>query len=207
MELADNALITLEMAKTVLGIPADDHDSDELIIILINGLSERVERYLGYSLKQSDYTESYVPSGRQKQLVLHKPITAVYDVKFNGSTIPADKYLWDDVNLARYGIIWKDDMWPYRDYLMGISYEPIARSRNLVIAYQAGYVLPKDATDDNPSTLPNDIILMLLELLSSMITTQFGDAAGLSAYSISDVSWTFDRSQNTTFFKGLRAFR
>lgn len=207
MELADNALVTVEMARSMLGLSAEDEVDDDIIVLLINGISSWIERYLGYGLKQSDHDETYEPSGTQKQMLRNRPVTDVYGVHFNGAEIPKHKYIWNDVALGEYGILFKDDGWPWMDYIAGIAYESVARSRNLRVKYQAGYVLPKDATADNPSTLPGDILMLFAQMLSSLYTSEFSGAAGLSAYSISDISWTFDKETTKKIAAGLRPYR
>lgn len=208
MELAANALVTLEMAKEALGIDLDDSSQDQVLIILINGISTWVENYLGYKLREDDRDETYQPCGRQKQLVRGRPITTVYEIQFAGETIPAQSYVWDEPGLGEYGILWRDAGWPYIDYIQGIAYEAVARSRNLHIRYRSGYVLPQDATEGNPSTLPADIIMAVLQALSSSFNSEFGDAAGLASYSISDVSWTFkDTSSVSVLANALRVFK
>ena len=206
MELAENALTTLERLKLALGISADDVADDDFLILLINSASSWLERQLGRKLGRNDYEETYQPSGRQKQLVKNYPITKIYQIDFGRQVIDASLYVFDDVGLGEYGIIWKDDGWPYQGYQAGLAYDVVAVSRNLTIKYQAGYVLPKDATPDNPSTLPADLESLIWEMVNVNQQTAFGSAAGLSAYSISDVSWTFDKTQSTSWVQRLRGW-
>ena len=59
--------------------------------------------------------------------------------------------------------------------------------------YTAGYVLPKDATEDNPCTLPADLQGIVWGIAQQEFSIMENGAEGLSAFSISDVSWTFDK--------------
>lgn len=56
MSLNTNALITLEDIKNYLGI--NNTDDDTLLESLINGVSEFVENYIGYPVKEASYTET-----------------------------------------------------------------------------------------------------------------------------------------------------
>jgi len=58
----------------------------------------------------------------------------------------------------------------------------------------AGYVLPKDATEDDPQTLPADLEGLVWEIVTQAYTNLQNGSMGLNSFSISDVSWNFDKS-------------
>ncbi len=64
----------------------------------------------------------------------------------------------------------------------------------LEVKYTAGYVLPKDATEDDPCTLPADLQGVVWGIIQQEFSIMQNGAQGLSAFSISDVSWTFDKN-------------
>ena len=63
----------------------------------------------------------------------------------------------------------------------------------------AGYILPKDATEDHPAPLPADLEAIVWYMIAQQWAIIENDAAGLSAFSISDVSWTFDKNISETW--------
>jgi hypothetical protein len=194
--LASNALTTLEMAKTMLGIAPDDTDPqrDAVITNLINSVSAWVERMTGRNLGKQTYIQKYVASGTQELVLLQWPIISVEYVRdtSSGNEIPADEY---DFNVTgNIGVLYKDNGWPLRGYRGGLAYDIIAPMRSLEVKYTAGYVLPRDATEDDPSTLPADLQGVVWGVVMQEFSTMQNGAQGLSAFSISDVSWTFDKS-------------
>lgn len=195
--LAPNALTTLDAMKTMLGIAPDDSDPqrDAIIVNLINSVSAWVERMTGRHLGKTTYTQKYIASGAQELVLLQWPILSVEYVKDtsgNGGIIPESEY---DFNVSgEVGVLYKDNGWPLRGYRGGLAYDITAPMRSLEVKYTAGYVLPKDATEDNPATLPYDLQGVVWGAVSQEFATLSNGAQGLSAFSISDVSWTFDKS-------------
>ena len=168
--LAPNALTTLETVKAMLGIDPTDENAqrDTVLVNLINAASAWVERQTGRKLGRQVYTQKYVASGTQELVLLQWPITNVEYVKdtADGSTISPSEY-------------------DYSDFLYPTRY--------LEVKYTAGYVLPKDATEDDPCTLPYDLQNVVWGIVQQEFATMQNGAQGLSAFSISDVSWTFDK--------------
>lgn len=97
------------------------------------------------------------------------------------------------------GVVFRENGWTYRGHIGGLSYDFIAPRRYLQIVYTAGYVLPKDATADEPATLPADLEAIVWNMVAQQWAIAENDAAGLSAFSISDVSWTFDKNISQTW--------
>lgn len=92
-----------------------------------------------------------------------------------------------------------DDGWTYRGHIGGLAYDYIAPRKYLEVQYVAGYILPKDATEDHPATLPADLEAIVWYMIAQQWAIIENDAAGLSAFSISDVSWTFDKNISETW--------
>ena len=194
--LAPNALTTLEAMKTMLGIAPDDTDPqrDAIIVNLINSVSAWVERMTGRHLGKKTYIQQYVASGTQELVLLQWPILAVEYVKdtSDGDIIPASEY---DFNVSgEIGVLYKDNGWAYRGYVGGLAYDYVAPMRYLEVQYTAGYTLPKDATTEDPSTLPADLQGVVWAAVQQEYATMTNGAQGLSAFSIADVSWTFDKN-------------
>ena len=92
------------------------------------------------------------------------------------------------------GVLYKDNGWTFRGYVGGLSYDFLLAARYLEVKYTAGYVLPKDATEDDPCTLPADLQGVVWGIIQQEFSIMQNGAQGLSAFSISDVSWTFDKN-------------
>ena len=193
--LADNALTTLETVKTMLGIEPDDVNPqrDDVLTNLINYASAWIESMTGRIFKQQTYVQRYAAAGAQELVLKQWPVTDVEYVKdtTSGQIIPDTDYEYTED--GRIGVIYKDDGWTFQGYTGGLSYDYLLASRYLEVKYTAGYVLPKDATEDNPCTLPADLQGIVWGIAQQEFSIMENGAEGLSAFSISDVSWTFDK--------------
>lgn len=193
--LADNALTTLETVKTMLGIEPDDVDPqrDDVLTNLINYASAWIESMTGRIFKQQTYVQRYAAAGAQELVLKQWPVTDVEYVKdtTSGQIIPDTDYEYTED--GRIGVIYKDDGWTFQGYTGGLSYDYLLASRYLEVKYTAGYVLPKDATEDNPCTLPADLQGIVWGIAQQEFSIMENGAEGLPAFSISDVSWTFDK--------------
>jgi hypothetical protein len=206
--LAPNALTTLETMKTMLGISPDDVNDqrDTIIINLINYVSAWIERMTGRNFGKQVYTQEYVASGRQELVLLQWPIISVAYVKDtrSGFTIPPEEY---DFNVTgKIGVLYKDDGWPLRGYRGGLTADITVLMRCLEVQFTAGYVLPKDATDDDPCTLPYDIQGVVWGAIMQEFSIMQNGAQGLSAFSISDVSWTFDKKPREEWLRTIALY-
>ena len=76
-------------------------------------------------------------------------------------------------------------------------------SRSLEVKFTAGYVLPKDATEDEPSDLPWDIISIVWGIAEQEFSVLTNGSQGLAAFSVSDVSWTFDKEPRASWMETL----
>ncbi len=123
-----------------------------------------------------------------------QPYTNVEYVKdtTDGSIIPPEEY--DYTVDGEIGVLYKDNGWTFRGYVGGLSYDFLLAARYLEVKYTAGYVLPKDATEDDPCTLPADLQGVVWGIIQQEFSIMQNGAQGLSAFSISDVSWTFDKN-------------
>lgn len=206
--LAPNALTTLADMKNMLGISPDDEDEqrDTIIVMLINSVSAWIERMTGRNLGKQTYTQEYVASGAQELVLLQWPIISVEYVmdKKAGDVIPAREY---DFNVTgEIGVLYKDNGWPLRGYRGGLAYDVYAPMRCLEVKYTAGYVLPKDATKNDPCTLPYDLQGIVWGAVMQEFSVMQNGAQGLSAFSISDVSWTFDKNPRQEWLNTIRYY-
>lgn len=189
--LRTNALTTLEALKQMLGLDPDDTSSDDILVRLINQASASIERALGRKLRRSTYTQQLKGTGNQYLLVENYPIIEVEYIKQAGEII--DPGLYDITEQGRAGVIYKDDGWTYYGYPYGLAGDAITGSRNIEVRYTAGYVLPWEATEENPTTLPADLEGLVQEMVEYAFgKLQTGGGAGLKAFSISDVRWEWN---------------
>lgn len=208
-QLALNALTTLETVKEMLGIPAEESDPqvDNVLIRLINAASAWVETMTERKLGKNDYRQKCRGTGSQELVLKHYPIVSVQSVAEIGSgkVLPPESYDFDEK--GDIGVLYRESGWPYRGYLGGLSGDFLAPQRYLLVEYTAGYVLPKDATADSPCTLPADLESLVWEMVEQEYQLRINGAQGLAAFSISDVSWTFDKTQKDSWISTINRYR
>ena len=204
--LANNALTTLDRMKLMLSL---DDETDErtctLIELLINKASSWVEQQVGRPLGKNTYREFYEADGQQELVTLKYPIISVDYVKEAGRLVPPERY--DYGQTANIGVIYRDDGWLRAGYRRGLANDIIETKRNIEVCYTAGYVLPKDATDEEPQTLPADLEGLVWDMVSQAYANMQNGSQGLKSFSISDVSWTFDKSTPAAWLQIVNLYR
>lgn len=194
--LADNALTTLERMKLMLGLSdIEDEKVDEIVTLLINRVSSWIERQVGRHLGKNSYHQWYNADGQQELVTIEYPIINVEYVKADGQLIDPSTY--DYGQTGEIGVIYRDKGWLKAGYRKGLAYDMILPSRCIEVSYTAGYVLPKDATEDDPQTLPADLEGLLWDIVSEAYTSLQNGSQGLSSFSISDVTWNFDKTSSS----------
>ena len=204
--LAENALTTLERMKLMLGL-ADiaDERTDEIITLMINRASSWIERQIGRHLGKRSYRQFYDADGQQELVTIEYPIISVEYVKEDGRLV--DPKCYDFSQTAEIGVIYRDEGWLKAGYRRGLAYDIVATKRVIEVSYTAGYVLPKDATDDDPQTLPADLEGLLWDMVSQAYTSLQNGSQGLSSFSISDVTWNFDKSTPESWQQLINLYR
>lgn len=204
--LANNALATLDRMKLMLSL---DDETDErtctLVELLINKASSWVEQQVGRPLGKNTYREFYEADGQQELVTLKYPIVSVDYVKEAGRIVPPE--LYDYGQTANIGVIYRDDGWLRAGYRRGLANDIIETKRNIEVCYTAGYVLPKDATDEEPQTLPADLEGLVWDMVSQAYANMQNGSQGLKSFSISDVSWTFDKSTPAAWLQIVNLYR
>lgn len=204
--LANNALTTLDRMKLMLSL---DDETDErtctLVELLVNKASSWVEQQVGRPLGKNTYREFYEADGQQELVTLKYPIISVDYVKEAGRLVPPERY--DYGQTANIGVIYRDDGWLRAGYRRGLANDIIETKRNIEVCYTAGYVLPKDATDEEPQTLPADLEGLVWDMVSQAYANMQNGSQGLKSFSISDVSWTFDKSTSAAWLQIVNLYR
>jgi len=202
MAIADNALMTLADLKSLSGIAPEDVSNDGKLQFLINAASQEIENILGRKLKKSQYTEKVKGNNRLTLRVKNYPLLEVESIKIDGSTVNVSDYFF-----VESGIIEGSRPWMGSGLTTGISNITIQRSNNIEIAYTAGYVLPKDATTLEPRTLPYDLELAVFRMVNGLAALTEQGIDGLKSFSISDVSWTWDKDYMQSILPSLLQYR
>ena len=134
------------------------------------------------------------------------PIRAVEYIKDAESGAEFDPASYDFSMEGDVGVIYRDIGWTFRGYIAGLANDYVAPRRYLEVKYTAGYILPKDATKEEPSDLPADIIGIVWGIAEQEFSILRNGAQGLAAFSISDVSWTFDKEPRGSWMETLARY-
>lgn len=166
--LADNALTTLDSAIEFLGIEREfDEDENDVtnttnIVIAINVASAIIESYCRRKFRKQIHTE-YFDRNREITL-LEYPVQEL--ISADGNPVHRSFYIDQDSGIV------------------------IMRSGRIggIIEYEAGYVLPKDATDDEPRTLPHDIEYACNRLINEVFVDEDGYVMDINTLKLGDWS-------------------
>lgn len=197
-KLGENALTTLEDTMTFLGIEASDEGVDALamdnIIFCINAASGYIEKQTGRKFGRRKYQERHEGTGGQKLVLGHYPVKKIFSIKdlASGGNIGKGEYWMEDE--GELGIVYRDGGWPKAGYPSGLANDMAMARKNIAVSYMAGYILPKDGTEEAPSDLPYDLQHAVWSMVQQQWSLLASGAGGLSAFGISDVSWTFDKT-------------
>ncbi|HEX2927942.1 MAG TPA: hypothetical protein VHP38_17075 [Ruminiclostridium sp.] len=161
--LKENALTTLETVKRNLSNSELDID-DELLTQKINEVSDFIASYTDRRLEAENYQEKYTGNNGRYLRLKQYPVSSLQSVQINNTDIFLNEIdLYEDT-----GILYRDKLWP----VCGSG------RRNIVVNYEAGYILPKDHTEEKPRTLPYDLEGACIVMAT--IKYQNRDAEGLT---------------------------
>ena len=195
VKLEQNALTTLGTMLDFLGLSGtEDQIIKNTVTRLINSASAYIESMTARQFAKQEYVETHPAGGSQELCVEQYPIisvTKIIDTALDQEVRPES---YDYLQDGKIGVIYRDQGWLERGYRGGLANDIVLRSRYLRVSYIAGYVLPKDATEEEPATLPYDIQAAVWQMVQQQWTLAANGATGLSAFSISDISWTFDKT-------------
>ena len=104
-------------------------------------------------------------------------------------------------------MVYRDEGWLRAGWRRGLAYDIVALKRVIEVEYTAGYVLPKDAADEEPQTLPAVLEGLGGERVAQAYASLQNGSQGLSAFSISDVDWKFDKSTNPEWVRLVNLYR
>lgn len=165
--LNDNALTTVERAKTFLDGEDVEGLDDGRIVTAINAASSAIEYYLGRHLGKRTHSDIVRRDEATLEVTLEEyPVHEV--IAINGRPSTRSMYLDQESGIAHFN----------------------SRTHG-IFDYVAGYILPKDGTPEQPTTLPRDIEHACLMTVKEVYVEEDGyfDGAGslqLGDFKISD---------------------
>lgn len=207
-QLAPNAMTTLEATMERLGIAPSEADqaTKNNLTRLINSASAWVETITGRRFGKATYLQRYAAPGHQELVLQQYPIRSVEHVRDVESNTLVDPESYDFSMTGDVGVLYRDEGWVFRGYIAGLANDYVAAKRYLEVKYTAGYVLPKDATEDEPADLPADILAIVWAIAEQEYSIIQNGAQGLAAFSLSDVSWTFDKEPRESWLETLSRY-
>ncbi len=200
VKLCADALTTMEDTMGFLGMEPEDGEAGmqtmNNIVLIINAASAYIEKQAGRHFGRREYSERYEGTGRHSLLLDNYPVRKVKEIKdlSTGKVVRKEEYYLE--NSGEFGIVYRETGWAMQGRPSGLANDLTAVRKNISVRYVAGYILPKDGTEETPSDLPYDIQYAVWLMVQQQWSLQANGSGGLSAFSISDVSWTFDRTVN-----------
>ncbi len=178
MDLDDDiALVTLDEAKEYLKIDSGNTDSDEILGLLINGISAWVAGHLGRGLIKDTHTEYYDGDGSRELILNRRPIISVTSIHDDINRDFEDVSLVDSdslIVLKEKGIVRAFNL--YGGFTCGEA--------NIKVVYVAGY--------ENGVSVPNDIKLAVLRTLDHHWRNGYTHRKlDVSSETVGDVTTTF----------------
>lgn len=200
MKLSDGALTTLEDTMGFLGMDIRDDAVDvqamNNITLIINAASAYIEKQAGRKFGKRDYSERHEGTGSQMLLLDNYPVREIKEIRdtASGSVVEEGEYYLE--NGGESGMVYRDSGWAKSGRRQGLANDLRTVAKSISVQYTAGYVLPKDGTAKAPSDLPYDLQYAVWLMVQQQWSLLANGAGGLAAFSISDVSWTFDRVES-----------
>ena len=102
-EVSTSTIITLAEMRAFLNIPTSQTGKDDLLIDLLDSYNTEMEEYLGVTLIDTTYTESYDGNGTSSMFLKHYPITSVTSLTLDDTALTEDTdfYVYGDVGLIK----------------------------------------------------------------------------------------------------------
>jgi hypothetical protein len=202
MSVIDAALTTLALAKETAGVPSGFTDDDSLLERKINAVSMAVsihcDRIFGSASGLPSYVENLSPPNRQLLLLKQWPIVSVTSILDNGYPLVLDTDYQCDAQEKARGEVYKANGWMGAALVTGMTLDPVANARLLIVTYVAGYYLPGDAVnyvEGDPASLPFDLV----DFVNSRVAVNYYATKrqnfGLKSMSEGGVSYSFSDSK------------
>ena len=200
-------LCALADVKTLLDITSTTKDAK--LNLFIDKVSAQMVAYLGYPAKRATYTnEAHAINNNQYLILNAAPIQAVTACTIYGVTVAPGtddgdyQYTPGD---ALTGRLYRAIGWCGRYFTRGMTYDPVAGARDILVTYTAGWYLPDDVLYDKGETnsLPDAISSACMNEVIGLYRMNARGAEGLKSYSEGDVSWSWDNRNSSAGSAGL----
>lgn len=202
---ADSRIPPEQLEQILAMAKAEDEQTDLTIELLINKASSWIEHMTGRHLGKQSYHQWYDADGSQELVLIEYPIISIESIKEEGKLVDPRRY--DFGQTGHIGVVYRDEGWLRAGWRCGLAYDIVAPKRVIEVEYTAGYVLPKDATEENPQTLPADLEGLVWDMVEQAYASLQNGSQGLGSFSISDVSWKFDKSTNPEWVRTVNLYR
>lgn len=195
--LSEDALTTVEALadaiRTNPDTPLDATDLDDDAILwqlssILNDVSAQIESFLGRKLGLTEYKEVKTNAPTEELTLENFPIREVSEVAvYNGDSFTKiDDHqltILTDLSDFKRGTIFMNPVFPSRTRNVGLMGHRQKYNKSIKVVYEAGYVLPKDEDDLNPSDLPREIESIAIKTAREMFirTINANKADGLIA--------------------------
>ncbi|MED1792891.1 phage head-tail connector protein [Brevibacillus nitrificans] len=161
-------LATIEKAKPLLGIQAEDTTADGPLALYLAAATSAIEEYCRRSFRLQEYRDRKHDGTSGKYLLLEGyPIIHVSKVQLDGTDIS------DYEIISEKGMLFRKGGWGVGD-------------QQITLSYTAGYVLPGNASSENPQTLPEPLELACILLCQTLMRTP-----GVTSERVGDLAVTY----------------
>jgi len=170
MALQSNALTTVAVVKTFLGIAVDTED--DFIERMINVYSQKIENYCNRKFASATYTsEKYRGQGTDTLQLENYPVTDLASIYVDDVLLETDDYeLMGGEGTSNTGEVNKESLWDRAGVRQQVSDEEIFPTYNIKATYTAGYVLPQDG---GTRTLPYDLEQCCIDMVRYARLTRY----------------------------------
>ena len=180
---------TLERVKRHINLDPSNTDLDDKIEDMIPAASRMLEKYIGHSLFETEYTEYYDGDGTNEIILDHYPVTEIesihddLDREFGvDSEIDVEDAAFDSNDQKNVGLV---------RLFRGTSYFTTG-VLNIKVVYTAGY-----------ATLPEDAEMACVQLVSWLLTRAASE--GMGAATLGGKSETYEVDSIPMYIKRLVA--
>lgn len=166
-------LTTLSKAKTMMGLDPEDDSQDIELLELAAVASTMIEEACRRQFKLQTHRIKVTGLPGKYIRLPNYPIQSITSISGAGATLSG-------VEILDFGILFRECGWPCGDRVISVT-------------YSAGYVLPDEATEQSPRTLPETLefaCIMLMKHLQrepGVQTERLGDASVTYAAGESDM--------------------
>lgn len=192
-----DGLTTLAAVKLEAGI--SDTSQDSTLEALINSCSAAIGVICDRTFKKTTYTaEPYSVNAHQYLYLRNYPVQAVSAVTVAGNSLVLNTDYFLDARDAEAGRLYKPSGWMGMYWSRGTFPDPFAGARNVLVTYEAGYLLPADVgySAGGATSLPLALTYACTRAVMTRFRTVQNQADGLKQLSEGGLSYTWFGPEN-----------